>query len=190
MDNSAIMVLSLGVAMDAGTVCVAHGLASSTVRARDALSVAAWFGGFQTLMPMVGWWGGGLLGPLVHAWGPYIAAAVFAALGAKILWDARRPAAAMSAGAPAQLFGARVMCALAIATSIDALVVGVTLPLLHAPFALTVVSMGVTTATLCVLGLYAGRHIKQRVGQRINVVGGVLLLALAAWVALSPAIGL
>ena len=77
-----------------------------------------------------------------------------------------------------ELFGLRVMLALAVATSIDALAVGITLPLLDAPFALSVVTIGVTTAVLCVAGLVLGRRAGAMFGRRLDALGGLILIGL------------
>ena len=70
------------------------------------------------------------------------------------------------------------MLLLAIATSIDALAVGVTLPMLGAPLLLSLVTIGVTTAVLSVAGLFAGRRFGARLGPRLDVAGGLLLIGL------------
>ena len=67
---------------------------------------------------------------------------------------------------------------LAIATSIDALAVGVTLPMLDAPLLLSVVTIGVTTAVLSALGLFAGRRFGALLGKRLDVAGGLVLIGL------------
>ncbi len=72
------------------------------------------------------------------------------------------------------------MLLLAVATSIDALGVGVTLPLLHAPLLLSVVTIGVVTAALSALGLYAGRRFGSALGRKLDVVGGLVLIGLGA----------
>jgi putative Mn2+ efflux pump MntP len=70
------------------------------------------------------------------------------------------------------------MFVLAIATSIDALAVGITLPMLNAPFALSVVTIGVVTALLSAVGLYAGRRFGAMLGKRLDLAGGIVLIGL------------
>jgi putative Mn2+ efflux pump MntP len=128
-------------------------------------------------MPLLGWYLGAQLGAVVEAWDHWIAFTLLVALGLKLLWEARtgdsdpqRP--------PGDPFGLRVMTLLAIATSIDALAVGVTLPMLGAPLAPTIATIGLTTALLSALGLIAGRHFGARLGKRLDVAGGLVLIAL------------
>ena len=72
------------------------------------------------------------------------------------------------------------MLPLAVATSIDALAVGITLPMLDAPFALSVVTIGVTTALMCVAGLLLGRRAGAMLGRRLDALGGFILIGLGA----------
>jgi len=76
------------------------------------------------------------------------------------------------------LFALREMFVLAIATSLDAFAVGVMLPMLNAPLALSLVTIGIVTALLSVLGLYAGRHLGAMLGRRLDAVGGLVLVGL------------
>ena len=80
--------------------------------------------------------------------------------------------------APKDLYGLKVMLVLAIATSIDALAVGITLPMLGAPLLLSVVTIGVTTAVLSALALFAGRRFGAVLGKRLDLVGGLVLIGL------------
>ena len=75
-------------------------------------------------------------------------------------------------------FALHVLLLLAVATSIDALAAGVSLHLLRAPLALSVITIGLTAALLSALGLVVGRHFGARVGPRLDIVGGLVLIAL------------
>lgn len=172
----AVLILSLGLAMDATAVSAAKGFAVPRVEARHVALVALFFGGFQALMPLAGFMIGAQVGPLVRAWDHWIAFFLLAALGVKMLWEANS-AAADRAGARSD-FGFHVMLALAVATSIDALAAGFTLPLIGAPLLLSLVTIGTTTALLSAIGLFAGKRFGAALGQRLDVAGGVILIAL------------
>jgi len=178
MKFGAILALSVGLAMDATAVSAARGMALPEVRPRHAALVALFFGGFQALMPVVGWLVGARVGPLVEEWDHWIAFVLLAAIGAKMLWEARSTNGKVAPRSEEELFGLRVMLALAVATSIDALAVGITLPLLDAPFALSVATIGVTTAVLCVAGLVLGRRAGAMLGRRLDALGGLILIGL------------
>src|SRR5690606_26121110 len=77
-----------------------------------------------------------------------------------------------------ELFGTRIMLLLAIATSIDALAVGITLPMLGAPMAFSLACIGLVTAALCALGIVAGRRFGSLLGRRLDAVGGLVLIGL------------
>ncbi len=176
MNFGAILALSVGLAMDATAVSAARGMAVPEVRPRHVALVALFFGGFQALMPVVGWLVGARIGPLVEAWDHWIAFVLLGGIGAKMLWESRRGGEDAPARSEAELFGFRVMLALAVATSIDALAVGVTLPMLDAPLGLSVATIGITTAVLCGLGLVVGRHAGAMFGRRLDMVGGLILI--------------
>ncbi|WP_437634784.1 manganese efflux pump MntP [Sorangium sp. So ce854] len=177
MSFGAILLLALGLAMDATAVSAARGLAVPAIRARHVALVAGFFGGFQALMPLIGWLLGARIGPLVQAWDHWIAFGLLGAIGGKMLWEARASAEDDDA-APKDLFALKVMFVLAIATSIDALAIGFTLPMLNAPFALSLVTIGITTAILSAIGLFAGRRFGAMLGKRLDAAGGVVLIGL------------
>jgi putative Mn2+ efflux pump MntP len=179
MSFGSIVMLAIGLAMDATAVAAAHGAATPRVRPRHVLSVALFFGGFQASMAALGWLAGRRVGPLVQAWDHWLAFALLAVIGGKMFWEgftfeSSRPG--KSDGA--DLFGVRIMLALSVATSIDALAVGITLPMLNAPFALTISTIGLVTALLSALGLFAGRRFGALVGGRLDVAGGMVLIGL------------
>lgn len=172
-----IFALAFGLAMDATAVAGAQGLAARSVRVRDALLVAALFGGAQGVMPWIGWAAGDAFARYVAGWSHLLVFFVLSALGAKMLHEARAPVA--EADEPrVGPFDAKVLMALAVATSIDALAAGVTLAVHEVNVALACSIIGVVTFTLSFAGVYAGRRFGANLGRRLDVVGGVTLLAL------------
>lgn len=170
-----LLAVATGLAMDATAAAAARGLAAPTLRLRDVLLVAGLFGGFQAGMPLLGWLLGTRLGPAVMAWDHWIAFVLLGGIGLKMLHESRT----RDDDAPPEakdLFGLRVLLVLAVATSIDAFAVGVTLPMLGAPFALSLTTIGVTTAALSAGGLFAGRRFGALLGRRLEAVGGLILL--------------
>jgi manganese efflux pump family protein len=166
-----ILVLAVGLAMDATAVAASRGLAAPAVRVRDVAAVALLFGGFQALMPLAGWLIGSRIGPFIERWDHWLVFAVLGSIGVKMLVDAWR-----GDGAPPADFRLTVLLVLAVATSIDAFAVGITLPLLGAPAVLTMVTIGITTAILSGVGVLAGRRFGALLGRRLDAVGGVVLI--------------
>jgi putative Mn2+ efflux pump MntP len=172
--------LSVGLAIDATVVAAARGLAAPRVRPQHLLLVALFFGGFQGLMPLLGWLIGVQIGPALEAWDHWIAFGLLAGLGAKMLVAALRGGDESAKAKPVESdpFALKVLFVLAIATSIDAFAVGVTLPMLGAPLALSLVTIGVTTAIASALGLLAGRRFGAVFGSRLDALGGLVLIGL------------
>ena len=160
---------------DAFAVAVGKGTALKNPRWSDALRTGLIFGVIEALTPIVGWWLGQTAARYVSQWDHWIAFVLLSAIGGKMLWEARGEA---DAPPPGDLYGLKVMLVLAIATSIDAMVAGVTLPMIDAPLLLTLATIGITTALLSALGLFAGRKFGALLGKRLDVVGGVVLIGL------------
>jgi manganese efflux pump family protein len=163
--------------MDATAVAAARGLAAERIRFQHVLRVAFLFGGFQALMPVLGWFVGSRIGPVVQAYDHWIAFVLLGAIGTKMLYEAFQQKEE-NAEDTANLFRMDVMLVLAVATSIDALAVGVTLPILGAPLLLSVVTIGVTTALLSAGGLLVGRRFGALLGKRLDIAGGLVLIGL------------
>jgi len=176
--------------MDATAVAAARGLAAKHIELRHTLTIAVAFGGAQALMPLLGAWLGGAIGPSVEAWDHWIAFVLLGGLGLKMLHEARnaqREAQSVQSneGANADAtdratdpFGARIVAALAFATSIDAFAAGISLPMLGAPLFVSIVTIGITTAILSAVGLHAGRRFGAMLGPRLDAFGGVVLIAM------------
>jgi putative Mn2+ efflux pump MntP len=177
MRFGSILALSVGLAMDATAVSAARGMAVPRVRPRHVALVALFFGGFQALMPVVGWLVGSRIGPLVEAWDHWIAFVLLAGIGGKMLWESRA-SKAETPRSEDELFEFKVMLLLAVATSIDALAVGITLPMLDAPFGLSIATIGITTAVLCSVGLVVGRRAGAMFGRRLDALGGLILIGI------------
>jgi putative Mn2+ efflux pump MntP len=161
--------------MDATAVAAARGAAARVVGVREVVLTAGLFGGFQAAMPLLGWFAGTRLSGVVAGWDHWLAFVLLAGIGVKMLADAR---GGETRGVGADPFELRVMVVLAIATSVDALAVGVTLPMLGAPLAPSVVTIGITTALLSATGVMAGARLGARLGPPLEIAGGVLLVGI------------
>jgi putative Mn2+ efflux pump MntP len=180
MSFGPVVLLAVGLAMDATAVSAARGLAVPRILPRHVLLVSLLFGGFQVLMPLLGWILANQLGTAVQAWDHWVAFLLLGGIGVKMLWEARGvgPPTLEPVERGDDVFGIKVMLALAVATSIDAFAAGVTLPLFDAPLVLSLVTIGATTAVLSALGLFAGRRFGSLLGKRLDVFGGLALIGL------------
>lgn len=172
-----ILLLAVGVAMDATAVLAAQGLRSHRLGAREALTMCLLFGAFHVAMPLLGYAAGAQLGPRIASWDHWIAFVLLAGIGAKMLWEAATDAD--DADSPRPAASLRVLLVLAVATSVDVFAVGITLPILGAPLGLTVATLGAVTAALSGAGLWLGRRFGARVGSRLDALGGIVLIGLA-----------
>ncbi|OGA03987.1 MAG: hypothetical protein A3H35_00960 [Betaproteobacteria bacterium RIFCSPLOWO2_02_FULL_62_17] len=178
MGFAAILLLAVGLSMDAAAVAAARGMLLPRIGARHMVLVALFFGGFQALMPLAGWLIGAGIGPLVEAWDHWIAFALLSLIGANMLREAFSTEANATDAASGADFRLHTMLVLAIATSIDALAAGITLPMMGAPLVLSLVTIGLTTAVLSVLGLFAGHRFGAVLGKRLDIAGGLILIGL------------
>lgn len=167
--------IGVGLAMDAFSVCVANGINEPDMTKRKALGSAAVFGGFQTLMPLIGWLCAHTLFEAFESFRrfiPWIALALLLFIGGKMIVEGLRGAAARSVGAG-------TLFVQGIATSIDALSVGLTIAGLDFGFALIeAFIIGAMTFGICAAGVYLGRKAGSVISDKASVVGGVILVAI------------
>lgn len=175
MDGLTILLISISLAMDAFAVSLASGCSHPRFRLRSALVMALFFGGFQAGMPVIGWYGGSHLQKIIAPIDHWIALILLALIGGHMIYQAIFD----HSGAPRMNpFSLKILTGLAIATSIDALVVGVTLGLIRTPILLTVISIGVITFIFSITGVYVGRQTGRRFGARFEILGGLILIGL------------
>jgi len=172
-----VLLLAFGLSMDATAVAAARGLSVKRVGVRHVALVAGLFGGFQALMPLLGWSLGQHMGKWVEAWDHWLIFALLGGIGGKMLWEAfhQEPQAPLP---EAEAFGLKVLLLLAIATSIDAFAAGVALPMMNAPLGFSLMAIGLTTASLSALGLVIGQRFGAALGSRLDALGGVVLIGL------------
>jgi putative Mn2+ efflux pump MntP len=174
----AALILALGLAMDAAAAGAVRGMIARRVRVADVVTIAALCGGLQGGMAALGWLAGARLGTAFARVDHWIAFGVLALLGGKAIIGALRTGP--DAPPPTRPFALRGLVVLALATSIDALAAGVTVPLLPigAPLALALIA-GVTAA-LVAIATPLGGVLGARLGGKLEILGGVALIAIGA----------
>ncbi len=181
MDLWELLLLAVGLSMDAFAVSICKGLAVPKARARHMILCGLWFGGFQALMPAVGYRLGASFGGAISAVDHWIAFALLALIGGNMIREAlsgERETADAS-------FGAKPMFVMAVATSIDALAVGVTFGLLPDVNILAAVSLiGATTFLFSAVGVKIGNAFGSRYERRAELLGGVILILIGVKVLL------
>lgn len=162
--------------MDAFAVALCKGLKMPRLSWRYALIIGACFGGFQALMPLGGWLLGTQFEHLITDVDHWVVFALLAFIGGKMIFEALRGGEddACRDGA----LEAKELLVLAVATSIDALAVGISFAFLSVRILPAISLIGVTTFALCVLGVAIGNRFGTRYKQRAELAGGVILVLL------------
>ncbi len=170
-----LLILSLGLAMDAVGVSLVRG-ATGEHRLLRAIEVAAFFGIAQGVMPLFGWSIGIAISSVIETIAHWIAFLLLGFLGCRMLFEAyKRGGESMVASKRSHYWGLSIA---ALATSIDAAAAGITLPLLEQPIALACLTIGLVTAVLCAPAYWIGARASRRLGSVSEVIGGIFLIAL------------
>ena len=175
MGLTELFIIAIGLSMDAFAVSICKGLSVCKVRPKNSLAVALWFGGFQALMPMLGYFLGVSFADFVSTVDHWIAFILLGIIGGKMLIESFDKDESCEVNPD---FTFRTMLAMAIATSIDALAVGVSFAFLKVNIWLSVLFIGITTGLLSAAGIYLGNVFGSRYKAKAEFVGGFILVAM------------
>ena len=170
-----LFLIGIGLSMDAFAVAICKGLSMRKIDVRQTVTVALFFGGFQALMPFLGWALGKQFEQYITQYDHWIAFVLLVYIGGKMLWEALHSKGEDTA--PAN-FSIKELLILAIATSIDALAVGVSMAFMNVPVLLSAVVIGVVAFVLSVVGGLAGRRLGALFQRRAELVGGLVLVGI------------
>ena len=175
-----LFLLAVGLSMDAFAVSVCKGLAMQKATFRNAAICGVWFGGFQALMPFIGYLLGAGFEKYINAVAPWIAFVLLALIGGNMVREALSPEEEETACAVDQKLDYKQLLLMAIATSIDALAVGVTFAFLEVSILPAISIIGCTTFVLSVVGVAVGNFFGARYKRRAELSGGIILILLGA----------
>lgn len=167
-----LVLIAVGLSMDAFAVSVCNGMAINRLRFRDACKFGVFFGVFQALMPLIGWAAGKTFSQYVTAVDHWIAFVLLAFIGGKMIYEAVKG----DEGAAEDPLRFRVLFVLAVATSIDALAVGVTFAFMQMAILPSILTIGAITFVLSTFGAFIGKRAGLLLGNRAEIVGGVILI--------------
>ena len=178
-----LLMMALGLAMDAFAVSIAKGLSMKKVRVRDAVLVGAWFGVFQCLMPLIGAYLGTQFLDKIKIVDHWIAFGILAAVGVNMIREAfqkekEEKEKEKENRTPGADLRASTMLMLAIATSMDALAVGITFSLLSIRILPASLFIGAVTFCISFGGVYAGRLLGKKAQKGAAIAGGDVLIAI------------
>jgi putative Mn2+ efflux pump MntP len=171
-----LLLIGVGLSMDAFAVSICKGLGMQRVNWGHSLVIALFFGGFQALMPLLGWALGSQFAAYVTPVAPWVAFALLAFVGGKMLWDAFHEDEGDEAGQDADKLDVKELLMLAVATSIDAFAVGLSFAFLQVDIVSSVAIIGVTTFALSLVGVSAGNVFGSRWERPSTIAGGVILI--------------
>jgi putative Mn2+ efflux pump MntP len=172
-----VIIIAVGLAMDTFAVSIVSGAAYKRLNIKYALRMALFFGGFQALMPAIGALAGMGVEKYIADYDHWVAFALLIIIGCKMIYESFKIKPSNENFDPSNL---PVVLVLSIATSIDALAIGITLPLLKMPVAAAVVIIGIVTFIISYLGSLIGKKIGHFFENKIEAVGGLILIALGA----------
>lgn len=168
-----LFLIAVGLSMDAFAVSVCKGLSERSLKAKHYFIIGAWFGGFQALMPLIGYLLGSAFEQYITSFDHWVAFVLLGLIGGNMI----REALSKDEEDQDASFGIKTMLLLAIATSIDALAVGITFALLPDVNIFAAISLiGVTTFVLSAIGLKVGNVFGAKYKAKAEFVGGVILI--------------
>lgn len=166
-----LFAIAVGLSMDAFAVSVCKGLSLRSYRPSRSLIAGLYFGGFQALMPLIGWVLGVRFQQAIASVDHWIAFVLLVLIGVNMLREARQEGESLD-----EAMGPRAMLPLAVATSIDALAIGVTFAFLQVSIVPAVSFIGVTTFVLSAIGVWVGSAFGARWRERAEQAGGIILI--------------
>ena len=174
MDTVTVLLIAIGLAMDAFAVSMAHGMTIQNRRLATGLTMAGSFGAFQAFMPVLGWLAGLSFIDLISGFDHWLAFGLLALIGGKMIYTARTA----SKEEKETKLTAPVLLILSVATSIDALAVGLSFSLLRVSITTPIIAIGAVTFLLSFAGFSFGNKLGKFFERKVQVIGGVVLIAI------------
>lgn len=174
MDFFSIILIAFGLSADAFAVSVSSGMTLKGVKVQDAVRIATFFGGFQAFMPVIGWLAGMGFREMIAIFDHWIAFSLLAFIGGKMIYEAWY--ADEDEDNLRDTRNLYTLLLLAIATSIDALAVGLGFSLLSISISLPVILIGVITFMMSFCGVFLGKKFGEWFANQVEIIGGCILI--------------
>jgi len=175
MDIITILFIAVGLSMDAFAVSITSGLTIKNLKVNNALKIAIFFGSFQAIMPLIGWLAGLSVRSFISGVDHWIAFGLLSFVGGKMIYESITTKPTSKENNPLNVY---VLFVLSVATSIDALAVGLSLSFLNISIAMPVVIIGVVTFLLSFFGVFIGDRFGHFFEKKIEIVGGLILIGI------------
>ena len=173
-----LFILAVGLSMDAFAVSICKGLSMKKATLREGAICGTWFGGFQALMPLLGFYLGSIFADTIQKVDYLVAFGLLAIIGINLLKEAFSKECDCGCQEQDADLSFKTMFVMAIATSIDALAVGVSLAMEDADIWLAIGLIGVVTFIMCAIGVKVGNIFGSRYEKKAQAAGGFILLGL------------
>ena len=173
MSTPEILLIAVGLAMDAFAVSIAAGTSGKLQGKRGVFRLSFHFGLFQAIMPLIGWFAGVRIAGLVSAMDHWVAFLLLLFVGGRMIYASFKTEDESFQADPSKGFN---LVILAVATSIDALAVGFSLAMIRINIWYPCAVIGIITALLSVIGIMAGKYVGKKIGSRMELLGGVILI--------------
>ena len=173
MDIPTVFLIAVGLAMDSFSASIASGIYVRSPKIEDALKVGGFFGFFQAFMPLIGWLGASTLLDVISNLDHWIAFFLLLLIGCKMI---RESIDRKNNILKDNMLNKVTLLTLSVATSIDALAVGITFAFLRFPIFSSIIIIGTVTFLLSFLGLYMGSYVSKAFGRKIEIIGGIILI--------------
>lgn len=177
-----ILLIAVGLSLDAFAVSIGASSSGAVSDARSRFRLSFHFGLFQFLMPVIGWFLGSTIAPMIKNVDHWLAFILLAYVGIKMIKESFEPQGEKEKTNPSK---GRTLVILSIATSIDALVVGFSLALINVDIWQPSVLIGIITGFLSLLGIYIGDFLGSRIGSKMELIGGLVLIGIGAKILIS-----
>ena len=168
-----LFLIALGLSMDAFAVAICKGLSVKKVSVKHGLIVGLYFGGFQAGMPLLGYLLGSSFAKYIKAYDHWVAFVLLGIIGINMIRESREKEEELNAS-----FGVKAMLPMAVATSIDALAVGISFACMEVQIGWAVTFIGVITFTLSAIGVKIGNHFGVKYKSKAELCGGIVLILL------------
>ena len=186
-----LLLMGVGLSMDAFAVSICKGLSMRKVNKKQCLVIGLFFGGFQALMPFIGWVLGSQFEQYITSIDHWIAFILLGFIGGKMVVEAiREKDEAVEVGKMDPPLDFKEMFILAIATSIDALAVGITFAFLNTPILEAITIIGITTMIISIVGVVIGNYFGGKYKHKAELVGGIILVLLGVRILIQHLSGL
>lgn len=176
------LLIGIGLSMDAFAVSICKGLGMSKLNKKQMFIIALYFGGFQALMPYIGWAVGARFSSYVSQYAHWIAFILLAIIGGKMMHEALTESEECEecedGGEKDKKISHKELLLLAIATSIDALAVGISFAFLNVPIIPSIIIIGLTTFIISLAGVVIGNIFGSKYKNKAEFVGGLILVAI------------